>query len=263
MTSKFAISAATAMSVALWAGSSCAADLGNPRYTKSPVAISAVTYNWTGCYGGANVGGGIARTSQRQIAKVGGGPIVPNNNFGSGDDTSVIGGLQVGCDYQFDANWVVGVQGKFDFGDIESRHTVTAFPTFYSKDKTNQIFTATARAGYLVTPAVLAYLKGGAAWAHTKGSFYGTVPANFLSESASSDRTGWTLGAGVEWMFAPGWSVFGEYSYMDFGRRHVNYAAAPGTFGLPDVVSTRLTIQTVLVGVNYKFNWSAPIVAKY
>ncbi len=30
-------------------------------------------------------------------------------------------------------------------------------------------------------------------------------------------RVGWTVGGGVEWMFAPDWSVIGEYNYMDFG----------------------------------------------
>ena len=67
------------------------------------------------------------------------------------------------------------------------------------------------------------------------------MPVNFLSESAlGSDRTGWAVGGGLEWMFAPGWSVFGEYDYMDFGRWNIGYVVgrkpfrgASGTFCRP------------------------------
>jgi outer membrane immunogenic protein len=65
-------------------------------------------------------------------------------------------------------------------------------------------------------------------------------------------------------MFARGWSVFGEYNYADFGRKDINFTQGPNTVGaLATVNSTRLTVQTALVGVNYKFNWAQPIVAKY
>ena len=51
----------------------------------------------------------------------------------------------------------------------------------------------------------------------------------FLSETAYGvDRSGWTVGGGLEWMFAPGWSVFGEYNYMDFGRKDVDVRDGAG-----------------------------------
>jgi hypothetical protein len=91
-------------------------------------------------------------------------------------------------------------------------------------------------------------------------NFIGTIPATFLSESANGvDRQGWTVGGSLEWMFAP-WSVFGEYSYMDFRRKDIAFIAGPATIGAADVVSTRLTIQQALVGVNYKFIWGGPLV---
>jgi outer membrane immunogenic protein len=231
-----------------------------------PVVAPVVVYNWTGCYIGGNVGGGWARTNQTQIAKVGGPAIIPNNNFGSSEDVDA----QIGCDYQFGGRWVVGVQGMFDFGDIRSSHAVpTAFPgfpvgAFVSENRTKDIFTVTARLGYLFTPQVLGYVKGGGAWARVDHIFNGTIPTPFLSESATGvNRDGWTVGGGVEWMFAPGWSVFGEYNYMDFGRKDIAFTAGPATVGAADVVSTRLTVQTALAGVNYKFNWAQPVVAKY
>src|SRR3954452_8313419 len=264
MSSKLNVLAAAAAAAFIGIGAASAADMP-ARYAKAPPVAPVITYNWTGCYIGGNVGGGWARTSQTQIGKVGL-PVVLNSDFGAGDDSNVLGGVQVGCDYQFAGNWVVGVQGMFDFGDINNRHNLTAFPAFYATDRTREIFTGTARLGYLFAPSVLGYVKGGGAWARTSSSIFApAVPAPVATETASTDRSGWTVGGGLEWMFAPGWSVFGEYNYMDFGRRNVGYvltpAAAPGD--IADVISTRLTVQQVLVGVNYKFNLGGPVVAKY
>ena len=205
-----------------------------------PVVAPIVTYNWTGCYIGGNAGGGWARTSQTQIAKVGGPAIVPNNDFGVSEGTDWVAGGQIGCDYQFGGNWVVGVQGMYDYTRINSTHNVpTAFPgfpvgSFVSQNQIRDFATATARVGYLFAPQVLGYVKGGGAWTRQDHTFIGTVPAIFLSESALGvNRSGWTVGGGIEWMFAPGWSVFGEYNYMDFGRKDIGFIAGPGPSDFP------------------------------
>ena len=64
-------------------------------------------------------------------------------------------------------------------------------------------------------------------------------------------------------MFAPGWSVFGEFNWYDFGQKDIAFVAGPATVGAPDIVRTRLEIGQALVGVNYKFNWGGPVVARY
>ena len=246
-----------------------AADLRMP--VKARAAAIMAPYNWTGCYIGANVGAGWAQTEQTQIAKVAPPiPIIPPNDFGTSDGSSLIAGGQIGCDYQM-GSWVFGVQGMFDFGHIDSTHAVpTAFPgfpvgAFVSQNQTRNIFTATGRVGYLFATQVLAYVKGGGAWTRVDHTFLGTIPVTFLSENALGvDRQGWTVGGGLEWMFAPGWSLFGEYSYMDFGSRDISFVRGPlAVVGSEDVVRTRLTVQQVLVGVNYKFNWGGPVVAAY
>jgi Outer membrane protein beta-barrel domain len=52
---------------------------------------------------------------------------------------------------------------------------------------------------------------------------------NFVPEANGRlftlNRSGWTVGGGAEWMFSPGWSVFAEYNYMDFGNGIAGYAA--------------------------------------
>ena len=248
-------------------GSAVAADMA-PRYTKAPPAPVAV-YNWTGCYIGGNVGGAWHNVSQNASRGTDGTVFAPPLDFGSATSGGdVIGGAQIGCDYQFASRWVVGIQGMFDFGNTNSRNNITDPRTAglgvpYQTTRTRDLYTVTGRIGYLFTPQLLGYVKGGGAWTNTYTAFYGTAPVLFLSESASANRTGYTVGGGLEYLFAKGWSVFGEYNYADFGRNDVTFTAGPGTIGAPTINSTRLSIQTALVGVNYKFNFASPVVAKY
>jgi outer membrane immunogenic protein len=162
----------------------------------------------------------------------------------------------------------------FDFGNTNSRNNifdarVTPIGTPFTTTRTRDLFTVTGRVGYLFTPQLLGYVKGGGAWTNTYTEIRGNLPTPFLSEFASADRQGWTIGGGLEYQFARGWSVFGEYNYADFGRKDINFTMGPNTVavgagGAPATVnSTRLNIQTALVGVNYKFNWAQPVVAKY
>jgi outer membrane immunogenic protein len=238
-------------------GAALAADLPAPVYSKAPAAAPAIAYNWTGCYIGGNAGGGFARARQEFALAPFTGILFSDSQGGD-----VIGGGQLGCDVQFD-RFVIGAQGQFDFGRISTGTIEPLFPTFTSAAQTKQLFTATARAGYLVMPSVLAYVTGGAAWAQTYLTVTGSVPAPFLSESATLNRSGWTVGGGAEWMFAPGWSVFAEYNYLDFGTGIAPYVSGPNTAGPPNVLNARLTAQTALVGVNYKFSSGSPVVAKY
>ncbi len=73
-----------------------------------------------------------------------------------------------------------------------------------------------------------------------------------------------TVGVGGEWMFTRNWSVFVEYNYMwieDTSGQH--FTAAPGLLPPGEVLSVKQTAQTALIGVNYKFHWDGPVVAKY
>jgi outer membrane immunogenic protein len=44
---------------------------------------------------------------------------------------------------------------------------------------------------------------------------------------------GWTLGGGFEWMFAPRWSLKGEYLYYDLGSVTVNNTVTAFTGAIP------------------------------
>ncbi|HVO92068.1 MAG TPA: outer membrane beta-barrel protein, partial [Terriglobales bacterium] len=115
----------------------------------------------------------------------------------------------------------------------------------------NQWFdTLTARLGYAFQPAWLLYLQGGGAWAHTStNATFGGVQVAQTSHTGS----GWTIGGGIEWMFAPHWSAFLEGNYMDLGSRDGTAVVAGTVCAAGCAYSTKATETTVLVGVNYRF----------
>ena len=64
-------------------------------------------------------------------------------------------------------------------------------------------------------------------------------------------RTGWTLGAGVEWAFAPCWSANVEYNYHDFGTKSPIQLISPTE--AVTVAQLKDTIHAATIGVNYHY----------
>jgi opacity protein-like surface antigen len=189
----------------------------------------------------ANNGAGVVTQQAAALLQT---PISSN-----GDD--VTGGVQLGCDYQIN-RFVVGIQAMADFGRINSSSSIPQAPQLTTSTTADNLYTATVRAGYLATPAILAYVKGGAAWTQTKVAVVNN--GNGQSATATFDRTGWTVGAGVEWMFARNWSAFAEYDYADFGQATGPLTGTAGLTGAPIVATLKTQIHTGLVGVNYRFD---------
>jgi len=82
------------------------------------------------------------------------------------------------------------------------------------------------------------------------------VPQAFTTDG--NHRDGFTVGAGLEYMFAPNWSAKVEYQYYNFGDTTFTTGPAP-------IVGVRFRDDehTVKAGLNYRFNWGRPAVAGY
>jgi len=213
----------TAISLAMIGGAS-AADL----YTKAPPPL-----NWTGCYVGANGGVGWGTDgSWLDAAGVSHG----GQSFNGG-----LGGGQVGCDIQ-SGRLVFGAAGMFDWASLSGSVIDPANAAFTASTKVTMLDTATARLGYAVNRSLF-YVDGGAAWSRTQRSF---SPICATCVTATNSATGWTVGAGLEYMFAPNFSGKVEYAYAAFGA----VTAAPDT---ANPYSVKQNINTVLVGINYRF----------
>jgi outer membrane immunogenic protein len=226
-----------------------AADLRQPMPTKAPAPAVVRTTTWTGCYIGANVGYGRMRNEYSPVA----GFIAAEAPDQTVD--GIVGGGQVGCDLQFDP-FVVGIQGMFDGTGMSG----TGDPYTGGKDlriRVPWLATLTGRVGVAVQNNLLLYVKGGAAWARTNFDFFN---GGLLSATGDITRTGWTIGGGLEWRFAPNWSVFVEYGHLSFGNRAETFQFVGSTTRFP--MNVRENIDLVLVGVNYRFG-GALIAARY
>ena len=229
--------AATALSALSIAAPALAADMA-PAYKAAPMAPVAV-YNWTGFYIGGHVGGAFA-----------------GNDSLTGSDGRFLGGIQGGADYQFATNWVIGVEAQYSW--MSNNNSGVLFPggTLVTTNS-NQLGSVTGRLGYSFGPTLL-YAKGGYAWKDNDNInvVAAGAPAAFTTDNNHKD--GYTVGAGLEYMFAPSWSAKLEYQYYNFGS---------STFltGPVDIVGTRFTDSehTVKAGINYRFNWGNSALARY
>jgi outer membrane immunogenic protein len=210
-----------------------AADMPARMPTKAAPMIAPST--WTGCYVGGNVGVGWVRPNVTD--EVSGAPIA------SLSATDFVGGGQIGCDYQFAGNWVVGLQGMLEGSTLKADTTSAALGPLTLHGSIPWYATATARLGYVVAPNWLVYAKGGAAWTHTDTSL---TAGGVTVATAGFDQSGWTAGLGAEWMLAANWSVFAEYDYLGLKDTVVTL---PG----PNIGNVHTYIQNAIVGVNFRF----------
>ena len=228
---------ATVALAALGSASALAADLPQRPVYKAPVMM-APPPTWTGCYIGGNVGAAWSHTDVND--EISGAPLA------SLSATDIVGGGQVGCDYQFAGNWVIGVQGMYDASGLKADTTSPALGPLTLHGSIPWVATATGRLGYAVAPNLLVYAKGGGVWTHTNSSLFFTGTSTVL-DSVGFDQSGWTVGGGGEWMFAPNWSVFAEYDYMGFSNKTVSFPNSN------NIGTVHQNVQVALIGVNFHF----------
>jgi outer membrane immunogenic protein len=237
-------------------GLACAADMATkaaPMPAKAPVAPPVALYNWNGFYVGANLGYGWNNVDST------------STNLATGEQTStsstrhgVFGGGQIGYNWQFDPNWLIGIEGDIDAAGLTgSVDGCSSTGCSHSDGKNKWFATVRGRLG-LVQNNWLFFVTGGAAWldgSTTRTITAVTNPANAVlvgqSSTASGTDTGWTVGGGVDWGVAPNWSVNLEYRYM-----HVN-TGRDFTYSLPTAarhVDSEDQIHTVRVSLDYHFH---------
>ena len=240
---KFLIGTVSLAALAAIASPALAADMPARTYSKAPAYTApAVVYNWTGFYIGGHVGGAFA-----------------GDNSLVSNDARFLGGVQAGFDYQFAPNWVLGAEAQYSWLGGGNNNNGVIFPggTLVTASNADQLGSVTGRLGYTWGPALL-YAKGGYAWrdGNNIGVTAAGVPQAFTTSGNRKD--GYTVGAGLEYMFAPNWSAKAEYQYYNFGNTTL-------TAGPADIVGTRFRNDehTVKAGINYRFGWGGPVAAKY
>lgn len=217
-----------------WSGCAAAADLGpySPPPPAEPIyepVHGRNAWNWQGLYFGANAGYGWGNDNSAFYSGAGGGA-------GTLSPDGWLAGGQVGYNAQF--NWLVlGLEADLQSADISDSSTagfanVTTDIDWFS--------TVRGRIGYAAGPTLI-YFTGGWAFADLNQS----LTSGGVSMSKDEVASGYTLGGGIEWQFAPNWSLKTEYLYVDLGEQTLS--GPSGTY------TTDTDFHTVRAGINFRF----------
>ena len=248
--------------------------------------------SWSGWYVGGNIGAAFNMSTHELDPS---GCFLPNTgaNCGAGGaaanpfrtfanhstNAALTGGGQIGYNWQFAPRLVAGIETDFNSNGVnqtDAGATVLSGPLAGITAKhslTQQLDwfgTFRGRVGLTPAPEWLAYVTGGLAYGNESSSNkLGPVQCcggEIYGGSISATRLfGWTAGAGIERILAPGWSIKAEYLYVDLGS--LSYldpcitARSLGTtvcggFGSPPTYRASLATreQVVRLGVNYHFD---------
>jgi high affinity Mn2+ porin len=196
-------------------------------------------YDWTGLYFGAHAGFGRGHSnavlSDPSIAAT-------NNSFGG-----PIGGLQAGYNVQLPSRIVLGFEADVSFPNyIDGNSVISTLATAKSYVVEQMDFSGSARGrlGYAAGPWML-YATGGLAWT---GERFLNTPAIGNDEKLLRMRLGWAAGGGVEYAFAPHWSLRLEYLYSQFQNASVQFDSGAAH-------ASTLHFQALRVGLNRKIDW--------
>jgi outer membrane immunogenic protein len=192
---------------------------------RGPVAPE---FGWAGPYIGLHFGvaGGASHDSEE--------PDVPlrGRHFGAhaGYNALVAGNLVLGIEGSVSAGGPGGMVQYIDAEPMLGPVTMT--------EQINWIASLGGRAGFALGDW-MPYVAFGLARADA-------TRTTGLLQTITRGHSGWTVGAGVEWMFAPNWTARGEYKYYSFRPSTYDWAV-----GGPSSVD--FNFSTVEIGVNYKF----------
>jgi outer membrane immunogenic protein len=280
--SKLTLSVYIPLSAALGVSAVSAADLA----VKAPIAPAVTPYSWAGFYVGGNVGyswGRAASDLNADPVTVNiGARLMPFNTPGFvGSDTltpkGVIGGGQIGYNWQTSPNWVFGIEADLQGSDEKASHAfsnafsfitpqqfaVSGVATMDYAAKITWFGTVRGRVGYAYDRVML-FATGGLAYGGVNLAGTNTVSGTvagfpFLSVTGighSQVNAGWTVGAGIEGALGKGWSWKAEYLYLDLGSMDDpdNLLLSISTTGGRVTTHTNYTDNIVRLGLNYRLN---------
>jgi len=251
MKSRFLCSA-SALPVLL-AGPAMAADMP----LKAPPPPPATLFSWTGFYAGLNAGGSWSRARSDFGISSFATSIAASDSVGP---DGVIGGGQLGYNWQLDPNWLIGAEAdiqasgekasstRFDTVDVEG--VTTNYET-----KIEWFGTARGRFGYVFDRRILLYATGGLAYGRvsisgTSSDIFGGATLSSTAFSNADVNTGWTAGGGVESVaWDPRWTWKVEYLYLDLGTLDAAVSSGLTTTH----ATTKFTDHVVRGGLNFHF----------
>jgi outer membrane immunogenic protein len=235
--------------IALGIAPAAAADLAARPYTKAP-PIAAV-YDWSEFYIGANGGWGTSHNCWTNTALIGI-PLTPASEGCHDADGGTVGG-QVGYRWQA-GSWVFGLEAQGNWADFRGSNVSLLLAPLANRSKIDAFGLFTGQVGYAANN-VLFYVKGGAAVTDNR---YEGILAGTVIDRAEQTRWGATVGAGVEYAFAPNWSFGVEYNHLFMGTENYAFNVLGVNLRNDDI---KQDADIVTARINYRFG--GPAVARY
>jgi outer membrane immunogenic protein len=239
---------ATVSAVAL-STSAMAADIPARMPVKAPPPVMAGP-SWAGFYIGLNAGVAWNHASFTDLGALSGAvfafPI--GTEFWSPDKAGFTGGGQIGHNLQ-SGNLVYGIEADVNFVGNKTSATIPGVfaNSVTATTKLDWMATVRGRLGVTMSPTLI-YVTGGWAVAHFEDTWVASLAPGVIG-SVEKVRSGWTVGGGVEHMFARNWTVKIEALYADFGSWTGGLAA------IGQVYRSRFEHEVVTVrgGLNYRW----------
>jgi outer membrane immunogenic protein len=112
---------------------------------------------------------------------------------------------------------VLDIAASLSWSDIGQGNVSNPFDDSFAETKVDWFGTITPRIGYAFDRAQI-FAKGGLAFGRVSNHF----PDDFDYVETKSTRTGWAVGAGVEYAVTNNILLGIEYNYVDLGSDNVN-----------------------------------------
>lgn len=199
---------------------------------------------WAGFYAGGSIGGVFGGDDEVGFDHYNGGSVTARETDLTNLELSGTNlGLRAG--YRWQRNkWVFGPELSYDFSNAESRAEAVVGDAYVQSELNNAI-TLRMKTGYLVRPDMMVYGSLGA----VRGDFDYSTNRGVADQTVSYNKTGYTVGLGVERKMSERMSITGEWNYNHFGRTDV-------LFGTTD--AGRETVATpshhnIAIGLNFSF----------
>jgi len=224
-------------------------------------SLPALAVDWSGCHAGVDIGVARAR-SQATDLPYDRGPyagMAAWNTAGdrmTADDVSGAVGISTGCDRQVatlgSGNLVIG--GVMDFALLNAsgsagfggsgRDTSAAFELHSAASLRFRVGYAQDRSFY--------YLTGGYARGDVDVSARDQGPPAMMQVSNGGGRSGWVIGAGVEWAIAPSRTLEASLLHYDFGTLTATGEAEDPAGAYPRFEHD-IRADVLRIGMNWRF----------
>lgn len=164
-------------------------------------------------------------------------------------------GGQIGYRWQSGA-WVFGLEAQGDWADLRGSaiSRLATPPINVNESRVDGLGLFTGQVGYAVNAALL-YVKGGAAVTSNRYTFVNNLFPN-LTNAASDTRWGGVAGVGLEYGFAPNWSVGIEYDHLFMQDKTDAFRTTSPLFVPPLLAGNERVSQDVdllTLRLNYRF----------